>query len=364
MALADPPVAALEAAVPTAEIDGQAYPLIDSAIERMRMCEGLGGLSTLELGITDWIRQADGSSNFGAVGQSPLVLGAGIRVYAGPPAIQASEIFDGQITAIEAETREDGAPLFTVLAEDRLFAARRKRRSRFFEAKSPKQIAEQIANDYGLTPEVRDGLDQPTADWEQAGETDLAFLRRVLDRFDADVQIVAARMQVGRTSASQRASVTLNAGNELRRLRVTADIADQVTALSVSGYDPAAGDTVTGTATPGGSGPGQGRTGADVLNDKFTAVAERLGRLDPMSQAEADAAAQAAFDRRARAFVRATGTARGDAQIRVGTWLTLAGINPQFANVYAVREATHRWDRDTGYLTDFVAECAWLGGSA
>jgi phage protein D len=83
-----------------------------------------------------------------------------------------------------------------------------------------------------------------------------------------------------------------------------------------------------------------------------------------MTQAEADAVAQAEYDRRARAFVRACGTAIGTAQLRVGTWVTLAGVNAQFANDYAVIRCTHRYEPALGYRTDFVAESAYLGAAA
>jgi phage protein D len=147
-------------------------------------------------------------------------------------------------------------------------------------------------------------------------------------------------------------------------VRVTADVADQVTGAKVASHDPETGEALTGEAQARGNGPGHGKTGADVLNEKFAAVAWPLGRFGPMTQAEADAVAQAEYDRRARAFVRACGTAIGNAQLRVGSWVTLAGVNAQFANEYAVIRCTHRYDPAFGYRTDFIAESAYLGDPA
>ena len=121
---------------------------------------------------------------------------------------------------------------------------------------------------------------------------------------------------------------------------------------------------MTGEAQARGNGPGRGKTGADVLNETFAAVAWPLGRHGPMAQGEADAVAQAEYDRRARAFVRACGTAIGTAQLRVGSWVTLAGVNAQFANEYAVIRCTHRYEPTFGYRTDFIAESAYLGDPA
>ena len=371
MALDDP--TAVHSTLPTVEIDGMSYPLVSANIVALRVREATGGLSSLEMSVLDWVARPDGSAGFASDAGTPLALGKGIRVFMGPAELGAGEIFDGQITAIEAETRWGAPPLLTVLAEDRLFAARRKRRSRSFEQVSPKDIASTIAEDHGLTAEVRDGLTDPKGDWQQQDETDLAFLRRVLQRFDGDVQVVGARMQVGKLGVNQRTAVTLVAGSgeagssggsgvttQLERVRVTADLANQVTEAKLTSFDPKSGETVTGTAETRGNGPGTGKTGAEILTSKFAAIPGALGRFGPMSQAEADAVAQASYDARARRFVRATGTAFGTAQLRVGSWVTLAGVNPQFANDYSVIEAVHRFDQASGYRTDFTAECAYL----
>lgn len=359
MALDDPQ--AVHSTLPTVEIDGMSYPLISSNIVSVRMEEALGGMSSLELSLIDWVARGDGSAGHGSDAGSPLVLGAGLRVFMGPAAVLAGEIFDGQVTGVECETRAAEPPLLTVVAEDRLFTARRKRRTRLFENQSLGDIVGAIAEDHGLTPEVRDGLPTFTATWAQQDETDLAFLRRILGRFDGDLQIVGNKLQVGKVGLNQRSALTLTAGSTLESVRVTADLADQVTATKVASHDPATGEALTGEAEARGNGPGQGRTGADVLNEKFAAVAWPLGRYGPLVQAEADAIAQAEYDRRARAFVRACGTAIGNAQLRVGTWVTLAGVNAQFANDYAVIGCTHRFEPTLGYRTDFIAESAYLG---
>jgi phage protein D len=362
MALDDPQ--AVHSTLPTVEVDGMSYPVLNPNIVAVRMEESLGGMSTLELSVIDWVARGDGSAGHGSDAGSPLKLGAGLRVFMGPAAVLAGEIFDGQVTALECETRAAEPPLITVVAEDRLFAARRKRRTRLFENKSLKDIVTEVAGDHGLTAEVREGLPTFTATWAQQDETDLAFLRRLLGRFDGDLQVVGAKLQVGKTALNQRSALTLTAGSTLESVRVTADVADQVTAAKVASHDPATGEALTGEAETRGNGPGTGKTGAEVLNDKFAAVAWPLGRYGPMTQAEADGVAQAEYDRRARAFVRACGTAIGNAQLRVGSWVTLAGVNAQFANEYAVIRCTHRYDPAFGYRTDFIAESAYLGDPA
>ena len=356
MALADP----LFATSPTIEFNGQSYPLIQQNLVQMRMREALGGLSSLELSFVDSV-ESGGTSQYAAGVGSPLVLGAGVRVFAGPHEVGAPEIFDGQVTAVEAEIREGQPPLFTVLAEDLLFPTRRRRQTRLFEELSLGEVISAVVSDYAVTPEIRDGVDQTPHNWMQADETDLAFMRRILHDFDCDMQVVGNLLQVGRVGMDRRALVPLAVGSTLISARITADIAEQVNILKLGNFDPRAGEVVDTSGDAVGFGPGSGTSGPDTLREKFAAVTMRLGREGPLTDAGATKLAEIEGQRRARSFVRIDGCARGDGNLRVGSWVELVGVNPQFANQYAVREAVHRFDLQSGYRTDFVAESAYLG---
>ena len=357
MALHDP--APLHAAAPTIEIGGQSYPMIAANLEHMRMREALGGLSSMEMAFVDAVPGGSGGQ-FAANSGSPLQLGAGLRAFAGPATTGAGEIFDGQITAIESEIREGAPPLFTVLAEDRLFPARRRRRTKFYEAMALGDVAGEVVSDFGLQPEVRGGVDTTARDWMQADETDLAFLRRILGRFDCDMQVVGDRLQIGRIGMDQRALVTLQMGGNLRSARITADIAEQVSTIRQSSFDPATGEATDSEEDSGGFGPGEGQSGPEILDEKFSAVAMHCGRSGPLTDGDAALLARIEGEKRARGFVRIDCTADGDANLRVGSWVQLEGVNPMFANQFSVRQAVHRWDQDDGYRTDFLAECAYL----
>src|SRR5260221_8536319 len=261
---------------PTIRLDGQELPLLTQNIVKLRMREAMGGLSTLELVLVDILSHPDGHADYGATAESPLKLGAALKVYMGESA-EPQEIFDGFVTAMEAEVGPSSAPTFTLLAEDRLFKARKTRRSRTFEDMSPADIVRAIAGDYGLTPEVRDGLDAPTATWAQINESDLAFLRRILERFDADIQVVAGSLQAGPCARDARTSVELTLGGNLVRARMTADLADQATEVRVGSFDPATGEAVVASATEGEMGPGTGRDGPAVLREAFDTKREHVG---------------------------------------------------------------------------------------
>ena len=66
------------------------------------------------------------------------------------------------------------------------------------------------------------GLDEPVATWVQLDETDLAFLRRLLGRFNADLQIVGTSLQVALRGDAGRGSLELQLYGQLARVRITA----------------------------------------------------------------------------------------------------------------------------------------------
>src|SRR5690606_37397787 len=139
----------------------------------------------------------------------------------------------------------------------------------------------------------------PVRTWAQLDETDLAFLRRLLARFDADLQVVAGELHVSLRGDVRRGQVTLTLDEDLRSISVTADLADQVTSLSVRGWDVGRGQAVKAELRQGTHlGPGSGRTGAAVLRSGIGDRSENLGHLAVGSQDEAQALAEAAFDRR------------------------------------------------------------------
>lgn len=345
---------------PTLRVAGQADERMTELLTAMRMEESEGGQSALELHLSNWVstRQGQGELGFGA--DSSLRLGAQLAVYAGEEA-DPTEIFQGQVSALELVWRHGATPTLVVLAEDALAKARSARRSRVFSDCSPAEVLRQVAAALGLSVQLQ-GLDSPLGTWVQLDETDLGFLRRLFARFDADLQVVGQTLHACPRADMQRGSVELQMHGQLSQIRIGADLSGQITSVSIAGWDAGLGDAVQGQAdTLRHAGPGQGRSGpawaADVLGDR----PEHLATPAVATAVEALAVAQAAFDRRARRFVRAHGIAEGNPRLRVGCSVRLMGISEQFDNTYQVVQAFHLFDQQAGYRTEFKAECAFLG---
>lgn len=349
-------------ALPTLRFNGQTDARASGLIQGMRMDESEGGMRALELELSNWASTTDGNAELAFDAGGTVRLGVPIEVYSGE-VLTPREIFRGHVTAMEHQQTRGQPPILRLCAEDALLAARMARRSRTFSNQSPADIVRAVAGDLGLTPVVT-GLSSPTATWAQLDETDLAFLRRLLARFDADVQVVGAELHVSPRADVQRAQVSLDALADLRSIAICADLAEQVTAVHVRGWDAARGRAVSANVTAAANpGPGQGRDGAGVLRDALGERPDNLGHLAVSGQDEAQALAEATFDRRARRFVRAIGVTEGNPNLRVGVRLRLSGLGTHFDNDYYVVHTRHCFDKQEGYRTEFTAECAYLGGN-
>jgi phage protein D len=354
--------AAIYRARPTLRLAGQEDARLSELLLSMKMEESEGGMSALELRLSNWVSTRDGGAELGFDAGSKLELGAEIEVYAGDET-EPREIFRGKVTALEAEFKTGVPPEIVALAEDGLQPARLARRSKVYTDQSPADIVRAVAGELGLTPVIT-GLASPIATWAQYNESDLAFLRRLLSRFDADVQIVGTELHVSPRGDVRRGAIELALYGQLARARVTADLCEQVTGVTVRGWDAVDGSAVKSETTSGTHvGPGSGKDGAAVLREAFGERSEHIGHFAVSSDAEATALTQAAFDQRARRFVRVDGTAEGNAQLRVGSHVTLTGLGSLYDNTYYVARACHLYDQKQGYRTEFTGECAYLGGT-
>lgn len=344
---------------PVLRVDSQPSERLDTLLLALRLTESEGGMSSLEMRLSNFASNPQGGADFAFEDEALLKLGAQLAVYTGD--VNAPrEIFQGVITGIEAEFPGDNPPEIVVLAEDVFQRARMARRTQLRENITLDTLVRDLAQQLGLTPRVS-GLAQNIGNQMQLNESDLAFVRRILNRYDADLQVVGTELHAAPRAQVERGEIELALHSQLRRVRVLSDLAHQVTKITVSGWDPAQGQRVSATAQGANLGPGQGRTGAQLLQQTLGARPHHIGHLAALTSGEAQALADAAFDARARRFVCVQATAEGNPALRVGTHVKLTGIGSRFSNTYYITRAVHRYDSRSGYLTDFDGECAYWG---
>jgi phage protein D len=352
---------AVYSAIPTVQIDGQANDKVTAQLLSIEMREHEGGMSALEMRLSNFGSFSTGLADLVFEDGAVVKLGAAVLVYAGD-ASSPTEIFRGKITGLEGRFPDSGPPDLVVLAEDALQSARMQRRTKSWDSATLTQIAQQVATHLGLTP-VLDGLDATIGAQQQFNESDLHFLRRLLARYDADVQIVGTELHASPRAQAQRNSIEIDLNSQLKQVRVLADLSHQVKQITATGWDYNQGQAISVTSQTTSFGPGSGKTGTDWMQQALSSRSEHLGQFSSLNTGEAQALVDAEFAQRCRMFVVADGVSEGNPNLRVGTYLKLNGLGPRFSNTYYTTSTVHHFDTQGGYETRFRAECAYLGGA-
>ena len=348
----------LTSAAPIFLVDGERQGRLATSLVRLEIEEDVHGMKRLEARFTAWGRerhQFDEEERY--LDGRLFDFGARIEVTLGRPA-EARTVFNGAISAIEAEYREGVEPEVVVFAEDQLMTLRMTHRFRTYERVSDEDIAREIATSHGLRADV--AAPGPVHDVvQQWNVSDLAFLRERARLLQADVWVLDGTLCFRTREERSGTEVTLAQGTQLLQLEARADLAHQRTSVNVSGYDiahrdsiDARADAVVVQAETGG-----GRHGPAVLQKAFGDRPAFRAREAPARAEEARAFARAEMQRRARGFVRIAGITRGTPDLMVGGKVALRRVAPPFSGGnYYVTRVLHTYDQTDGHRTHFSAE--------
>lgn len=156
----------------------------------------------------------------------------------------------------KASFPDDAVPTLVLLAEDLLQQARLRQRTRTWEHCTIAGVVGPLAQALGLTPRI-DGFTADLGTQVQGNESDLAFLRRLLAQVHGEIQVVGSELHIAPRQAIRRSQVTLRLHSQLRRARVLADLAHQVTQVVVAAGMPPQGRRISGRCSragvPGGA---------------------------------------------------------------------------------------------------------------
>ena len=349
---------------PTFKVDGvEQRELSEGLLQSLLIEETTLGLFRCEARFANWGAHANADRvDFYLFDGRIVDFGKEIEVELGPPG-GTRRVFKGRISGLEAQFPKERPPELTVLAEDRFQDLRMERRTRTFEDSTDADALRAIIAQHGLSADI--DVDGPTHRvLAQVNQSDLAFLRERAAAVDAELWLDDRTLHVQARSRRDAGTVTLTYGAGLLEITVLADLAHQRSAVNVSGWDVAgkqAIDVQAGESAVSGELDGR-RSGGAVLGRALAERTERAGLATPLSQAEAQALAEASYRRRARRFLSGAGVADGNPAIRVGGVLELRGVGPLFEGQYYITIVRHIYDLINGYRTTFQVERPGVGG--
>jgi phage protein D len=294
-----------------------------------------------------------GSSRLKWVDAQDLAPGNSIEIQAGYRGTLTT-ILAGEITALRVKYEANQAALICVQGFDKLHRLRRGRKTRAFTSIKDSQIAERIASELGLTPQVQDtSVVHPYLLQNNLSDIDFLLMRARRIRYEV---LIADKKLIFREAANNLgASLSLEYQKDLKwfhpRLSTTCLTSESV----VRGWNPATKEAILGVARPGDETTrmeGQ-QVGPAIVDASFGKTTQAIVEVPVVSQAEADQMAKAMFNEMALGLIVGDGEAVGTTDLRAGTTIKLLGLGTRFTGAYYVRRAEHRLGPKIGYVTTF-----------
>jgi uncharacterized protein involved in type VI secretion and phage assembly len=264
---------------------------------------------------------------------------------------QPGDVFDGEITSIEAEfgSRPGGDPVLelVVTAHDRSHRMHRKTTTRTFRQATVADIARKMAGEHGLklgklaalpggAPEER----------HQVGESDWAYLSRLVELHGGELDVAAGALHIIDPAKAEAAVAELIYGETLERFRPRVSSVGQVATVDIRGWDVKRKSAIVKSGTPKAS-----TTVLDAaVNGAVSGAKVLVATAHVSTDAEADATAKAIAMHVGHERVQAEATAAGDPLLLAGAYVTISGVGTRFGGTHRIVSATHLYGT-RGYKT-------------
>jgi phage protein D len=317
----------------------------------------LGGMSRFSFTIADAFDMDRQEFLDGSGGEllKMLAFGAAVEVAAGyGDTASMPVLISGVITEVGTNFTEGGTPELTVAGYDNAYPLSVGKNSASWAHRRDSDVAADIAQFHNLTPDITP-TKVPQDQIEQNQESDLEFLKKLADRNERYKLYVTGRtLHFGPARDRQEPVVILPFGAGLLSFKPEANLAGQVGAVEVVGWDADHKKVIIGRAQRGDE-PGRDprrESAADYMQSALRDRPTLRIRIPVHNQADADERARAALAERAETFLTGEGETLGLPELRPDAMVGLQAVGGRFSKNYYVDEATHRIDGN-GYRTRF-----------
>lgn len=263
-------------------------------------------------------------------------------------------LFQGEITGLEPEFPNEQAPTLTVRGYDRRHRLMGRRKTRTFLRMKDSDIANQIAGDWSLRPEVEDT--RVVLDYVlQHNQTDFAFLHERAQRIGYEMVVTDRTLRFRPRQNRGSAVLTLNREVELLDFSVRLSTIGQVEEVFVQGWNPKNKEEFVARSGTGDERPMAGSASGPMTTQRaFGGTGGTAVNAPVQSQSEADQMANSWFGEMALHYVIGHGVCIGRPDLRAGLLVEIEGLGRRFSGLYYVTSTEHRYRTNTGYRTAFT----------
>ena len=285
-----------------------------------------------------------------------LAFGAEVEICMGYGDARSTPVaVSGLITEVTTNFPDAGSPELAVAGYDQAFPLTIGKNARTWTKARDSDAAHEIASFSNLDANIESTSEQHKQ-IEQNQESDWEFLKKLADRNHFELYVDERKtLHFAKPNDKATAVVKLSYGEGLLSFKPEANLAGQIAAVEVYGWDPKTKKAIVGKASAGEESGLTGKSAAQYLNafvrDPTKRPTLRL-RQPVFTQAEADQRAKAALNERAKQFLTGDGEAIGLPELRPDRNVELARLGRRFSKTYYIQQATHKIDGN-GYRTRF-----------
>lgn len=288
---------------------------------------------------------------------SEAKLGDELELIAGLTGKSSVTIFKGEVTGIEPSYVANGPLRVTLRALNRLHRLSRGKKSKTYKNVSDSDVVKMVAQANALTAEF--GSSPPASPvFEhiyQHNQTDLEFVRLRAARLGYDVWVEDKKLRFEARKADE-SPVELSFGTTLEKFTPRLSTANQVSKVSVHGWDWNKKEAIVGNATSGDGVGLSSKKGADAAKSAFGEAPFLDVDLPVFTQDEATKIAKSIMRDRMMSYITGDGVCKGDPQIKVGMVIKVDLGDTRFNGKYYVTAVRHRYAHGggaSGFQTEF-----------
>jgi len=265
-------------------------------------------------------------------------------------------LFTGEVTALEPSFGgEEAGDTLVVRAYNRLHRLRFGTHQRTFEKMKDSEIASAIADEVGLSPEVKaTPVKHPHV--SQHNINNLSFLMGRAKPINYEVIVQDKTLFFRESREPAGPGIRLAYRRELLRFSPRQRTVSEGGAVEVRGWDVKTKKAILGKAGSGdeASKMGGSKTGAEISAAAFLKSTKTVTDLAVMDASEANGIAKAIYNRQQRNFVEAEGVCSGIPDLLSGSTVEIEEVGTTFSGTYYLTSVTHTFD-EQGYQTAFKA---------